>query len=248
MARSESGDGPEIWSALSAALDTFQSEHEEQFQRAPEDQALFDAFDQLDKGAVQLLTTGQIPEELRHGLEFFEPGSPLQEKVKELLSYNVAQHRIEFDIGRDVVWRLRGIHKRIWAALIAFQFLQRARPSLTAVKYLEHASTSYLAGYSSEVIIMCGAVLEAALATRFPDTELAAAGWKPVYKQTGVFSLGQRMHYEERHPVLGPDLRMQLQDVVNWRNDALHVQPDLAPDPAVTLLMTAQLLGALLPR
>ena len=94
---------------------------------------------------------------------------------------------------------------------------------------------------------MCGAVLEAALATRLPDKLLATAGWKPVYRHTGVFSFGQRIHYEERHPVLSAELRKQLRNIANWRNDAVHVQPDVGPDPALVLLMTAQLLGAILP-
>ena len=56
------------------------------------------------------------------------------------------------------------------------------------------------------------------------------------------------MQYEESHSFLSEDQRKQFWEVINWRNDAVHVQPDIAPEPAVAFIKTASLLSAILPR
>jgi len=55
------------------------------------------------------------------------------------------------------------------------------------------------------------------------------------------------MQFEEEHPVFTDVQRRVFWKVINARNDAVHVQPDLAPEPRMPRLMTAGLLPAILP-
>jgi hypothetical protein len=251
---SEDGDadspGLDIPGYLYASLDNYRSEHEETFAAAEglDQQRLYMAMETIQRHALTLITRGAIPSDISSDLEEFLPGTPLDDKVVKLLSYNFVQDRLAFDVAWNVVGNLEDVHVRVRIAVLAFSVLLRASPSATAVKYLERAATLYLAGYGTEVFIMCGAMLEAAMASRFPDEGLLKLGWKPAYRHTGVFSLGQRMQYEEDHPLLDRQERQQFWQIINWRNDAVHVQPDLGPDAAQALLLTSWLLGKILPR
>lgn len=152
--------------------------------------------DRIEKHALHLITTGQVSPNLVEDLGNFDPGSHTSEKAFELLSYNFVRHRIEFDVARDVSWRLKDLDKRVLVMVLAFLLLMHSDPSETAVKYLERRSKLYLTGFSTEAIILCGAVLEAAVATSIPDSILKASGMAPNYRRTGVYSLGQRMQHE----------------------------------------------------
>jgi hypothetical protein len=241
---------PEVWSLLDASLSTYQDEHEELLAAPtnPVEETLRRAMDELQSQALSLVTTGEIPDDLDTRLSEFQPGTQAEDKVLELLAYDFVHHRIEFDAAREAVQRLAGLSKRIPLLIVAFAMLLGSKPSPTAVKYFRRAATLFLAGYDSEVVVMCGALLEAAMAARFPDDVLRRSGLKPAYHRTGVFSLGQRMHYEEDHPVLAEKDRARFWQIVNWRNDAMHVQPDIGPKPAEPLLFTARLLGLILPK
>lgn len=239
-----------VWSHLSASLAVYREEHEDTFAppESEEEKSLHAAMDKLARHALGLITTGVIPKLAEDELADFMAGDAVAVKVRELLAYNYVQQALEFDVGEGVIDQLAHLPRRIQLAIVAFILLQQAQPSSTAIKYLERACYLFLAGYTTEVIVMCGAVLEAAAASRLPDDLLRDAGLKPAYKKTGVFSLGQRMSYEERHPLLDERHRELFWKVVNWRNDAVHVQPDMGPDPSEPLLTTALVLGVLLPR
>lgn len=242
--------GPEVWSLLTASLDNYRGEHEDQFlpPATEDEQRLHRALDVIEKHVFDLLTTGRIPGTLDAELAEFQPGADVDAKILELLAYNVTHHRAEFEVASDVCWRLTDLNKRVGLVAVAFYLLVRAEPSQTAVKYLRRATTLFLAGYTTEVFIMCGAVLEAAMASRFSDEILAQDGMKPAHRRTDVFSLGQRMQYEEDHPFLTHAQRQEFLEVVNWRNDAVHVQPDIAPSASAAIIKTASLLAVILPR
>jgi len=241
---------PEVWAHLTASLDTYRREHKALFLKPQTDEEtrLHRALDEIEKHALGLVTTGQIPHDLHGALEEFRPGTLLPDKIADLLSYNGSQHAIEFEVASAVCWKLEDLSKRIQLVIFAFLLLLRSDPSPTAIKYLRQATTLYLAGYTTEVFIMCGAVLEAAMEARFPDELLRHHGSKPAYRHTGVFSLGQRMAFEEHSPIFRDDERRQLRQLITWRNDAIHIQPDLAPRPAAAILNTAIVLGAIVPR
>lgn len=242
--------GPEIWSLLAGVLDSARAEHEQGFlpPSSDEETSTHNALDAIEDWVYGLVTTGQIPDGLEEALSGYQPGSPLEHKVRHLLAYNITHDRIEFEVGYDVCWRLRGLAQRVRVVAIAFIFLVQSDPSDTAIKYLRQASALYLAGYTSEVFVMCGALIEAAIASRVSDQALADEGRRPAYRHSGVYSLGQRMQYEEAKPFLTDELRKQVWQVVNWRNDSVHVQPDIGPDPGLAIITTANLLRAILPR
>jgi hypothetical protein len=247
--QNDSEAGPEVWPLLHIHLENYRDEHEELFATpsTSEDESLQRAQDQLRQSAYRILTSGEVPEDLAERLLDFEPASTVEDKVVELLGYDLVQHRIEFDVTEDVLLRLIGLDKRIQIAALGLVLLLRSDPSPTAVKYYERASFSYLAGHKAECVIMCGAVLESALATRFPDDRLVEAGMKPAIRRTRAFTLGQRMDFEGDHPIFDDKGRDAFWQVINARNDAVHVQPDLA-DPTKPLVYTAKLLSVMLPR
>ena len=103
-------------------------------------------------------------------------------KIAELLNYNISLERLEFAAAREVIATFDGIKKRLPVAAFSFYLLAQARPSTTALKYLESAVRLFLAGYKGETIIMCAAALEAALRARFPNELLRKAGMRPNYR------------------------------------------------------------------
>ena len=240
----------DLGSYLWACVSTRREENEEDYLPPEGDTAvdLHRAFDGIEKYAENLVTRGTIPTELDDALAHFMPGDALPTKLAKLLNYNIVQERLQFDVAESVVPRLDDLPKRLTVTIMAFILLQRSRLVETATKYLERASTLFLAGYNIEVSIMCGAVLESAMSARFPDELLKSHHLRPVYARSGVFSLGQRMQFEEKtERVLRDDQRKTLWELVRARNDAIHVQPELASDPSRALLLTAWLLPAILP-
>jgi hypothetical protein len=162
------------WIHLLSSLDTYEEDHEDYYAppQTPEEQLLDSALKQMAEHALDALRTGRIPNQLDQKLATYKPWEALDERVMDLLGYDYLQRRLEFDVAREVIAALEGVDKRLRVLFIGFVFLQRARASETAFKYLRQASHMYLAGYRAEVFLMCGAVLEAAMADRFPDEEL----------------------------------------------------------------------------
>lgn len=239
---------PDVSLWLLSYLDVRRGEYEEQYADATNDEELHfhRALAEFERKAEDLVTTGILPQGLAESLLEFMPGDPIEAKVRELLTYRIVHHRLEFDIAADVCSRLSGVDKRVQIVVIFTMLLLGYRPSPTAVKYFQRATRLYLAGYEAEAVIMCGAVLEAALAHRFPDELLQREGMRPAFRRTGDFSAGQRLHYEEMHRVLTPEQRKAAGQLMNWRNDAIHVQPDVGPDAKSALVNLVLVLPVLL--
>jgi hypothetical protein len=240
----------DLESYLWACISVKQSEHERGYAEpeTSDEKTLHAAMDALETYSLGLIATGGVREELAEPLSAFMPGSSMADKITSLLRYNLVRDRLHFAVAYDVVGRLRKLDERIANATLGYMVLQRASPSVTAAKYYERAARLYLAGYDGEVVIMCGAVLEAAMAERIPDTALRQAGVQPKHLRTGVYAIGQRMRLEQQRNLLSPEMRKLFWEVVNWRNDAVHVQPDIGPEPQKALVFTAAVLGAILPR
>lgn len=241
---------PELSSWLLACLAEKRDEYEQQFAEASSEEArqLDAALDALAERADQFVTTGVIPDTLVESLQPFMPGSTISEKLKNLVAYEVVHHRLEFDVATDVCERLDGADRRVLlVTLLSTHLLLGYAPTSTVIKYFNRAARLYLAGYEPETVILCGAVLEAALAERFPNEVLSDAGIKPAFKRADEFSVGQRMAYEEKHPVLDEKLRQRMRDLNSWRIDAIHVQIDIASKGADALGNLALLLPVILP-
>ena len=242
---------PDIANSLAACLSVFRSEHEETFAdpETPDERSLQSAMDKIESSAFQALTTLEIPPDLGEQLTTFMPGSLVDDKLTTLLSYNFVQDRIAFDIADDVIEGLEDVGQRVRVSVVAFMLLQRSAPSPTALKYLERALRLYLAGYTTETFVMCGAVIEAALATRFPNSLLQTTGVQPDHSRTGDYSISQRMRYAKEQHAFGRKTVDQIWELLNWRNDAVHVQPDIVPgNPAEAVLTVGILLGRILPK
>lgn len=213
---------------------------------ASDEMQLRDAMNEINDHSLDLVTTGRFPQDLEDRLSSYQPGASLENKLLDLLGHDRVRERIEFDVAFEVVGRLDKVEHRVLVATVAFALLLRADPSETAVKYFRTAARLYLAGYEAEVSIMCGAVLEAAIAVRIPDETLNGARIRP--RNRGSYSIGQRMEYETQHSFLSDEQRKEFWRIVNWRNDAVHVQLDMGPTAGLPLLLTANLLGRILPR
>lgn len=240
---------PDVSSWLLSFLSQRRGEYEAQyaFDDSEEERVLSGALKALERRASALITSGVIPSDVAENLHMFMPGDPVEAKVRRLLSHQIVNHRLEFDLAEDACARLSGVDERVQLATLLTMLLLGYKPSATVLKYFERATTLYLAGYETEAIIMCGAVLEAALRARFSDDLLTADGMRPSFKRTRDFSVGQRLEYEQRHPVLDESHRKRIRDVMSWRNDAVHVQPDLGPNAAQALAHLVLLLPKLLP-
>lgn len=245
---SESPDAPEIYSWLSSFLDRQRADYEEQF-AAPgsdDEHALHRSIDDLSRWAKATVTSAVVPHGLDELLNDFMPGDSIEMKVRVLMGLPVVRHRLEFDVADEVCGHLHDVHQRIEQVVLMTQYRVGYKLSMTARKYFERATRLFLAGYSAETVIMCGAVLEAALRARVPDEQLVEANIKPVFKN-GDFSLAQRLRYVKNRHILTEDQGSQADDLVNWRNDAVHVQPDIGPRPVQALSRLAMLLPVLLP-
>lgn len=241
---------PPLWARLDTYVEGLQDEYEEQFVDPDDDrgQRLVRAMDDIEHQALKLLTTGAVPSEIAAKLEDFNPGESASEKVLELLKYDFVRDRIQFAVARDGARRLADIDQRILIMLLGFLLLLRSDPSQTAIKYFERAARLYLAGFESEVTILCGAVVEAALSARVPNDVLHAAGLKPQFKKEDDFSIKQRETFALAEELITDHDCQKMRELRDWRNYALHIQPDIGPKPEQPLLRAAQLLGVLLPR
>src|SRR5437868_1485610 len=154
---------PDVGSWLHLFLEHRRAEYEEQYGTAPlDDAALEQALESLKSHALRVVSTGTVPTALRNSIGAFMPGDAAETKLRELLSYRIVHHRLEFDVAGDVCERLSGLSERILLVTVLQVLLLGHAASDTAVKYFERATTLYLAGYDTEAIIMCGAVLDAA--------------------------------------------------------------------------------------
>lgn len=238
---------PQVGSHLDSCLYAYREQYEEQFAESEDAESarITSAIDRLERYALELVTTGLMRDEIREVLQDFQPEDTVPASLHELLSYRTVHDRIEFDVAERVVNRLVGADNRIAFAILAITLLTGHNPSPTALKYFKRTMDLYLAGYTTEVIIMAGAVLEAAIAHRIPDELLAAAGNTATFRNTGIFPTNERLKYaRDRHILTGKQFRYCKQ-VMTWRNDAVHVQPDIGPNPEQPLLLLAFLLPAI---
>lgn len=94
---------------------------------------------------------------------------------------------------------------------------------------------------------MCGVVLEASLRARFPDDALDAAGMRPRFRHAKAYSLGQRLQFEWGHPIFTTEHRLEARQLLNGRNDIVHVQPDTGPKAIAVIAGLAILLTVMFP-
>ena len=239
----------ELWSDLYSYVEYLQQQRHSAYAdpETAEEERLRQALGHVAEQALKLL---YHPTELERVLQrdlIAQPWEDIRPAVNRLLSYNIVHDALEASAAMEVVGRLEGLSNRIRVAVLAFTFLQASQPSDTALKYFRQVVRSYLAGFYAEATIMCGATLEAAIRSRVTDDLLKEKGIRPRHPKAALYSIGQRMKVEEELDILDPEDREQFWWIVNQRNDAVHVQPDLSPEPDAILFQTAWLLGRINP-
>jgi hypothetical protein len=236
------------WIHLLFELDKRLDEHENHYRDATDsdEEQLYRALAIASEYAYEMIQDGAIPMNLTSALEWYLPDETIERKLRTLMQYNYLHRRAEFELGKQVIGRLQDAEKRIQILALIFSVLRARSTSITAVNYLRQASQLYLAGYTAEVFIMCGATLEAALAEVIPDDLVQKTiGEKPKFRASGVYSVGQRMKAEKQlaSPIFADFERDQFWQVVNSRNDTVHVQLGLADEPEQMLLLVAYTLA-----
>lgn len=184
-------DPPDVSSYLLSFLSVRRQEYEDQY--APAEADVERVLAAMKRHALDLVATGVMPPALADALREFRPGDAAHHTARGLLFGKFTRHRLEFDVAEDVCERLDKLDQRVALVTLLTDLLEGYRPSLTAVKYFRRATTLYLAGYDAEAVIMAGAVLDAALAVRFPDEQLRAAGVGAKVART--YSAGQRAQF-----------------------------------------------------
>lgn len=245
-----SANSPDLGLELLGYLDVLKGEYEDQFADAtdPEAAALSDALDCISDHAFRLVTSVGLPPSLHDELAGFRADLPTLQKVSDLLGYVYVHDQVGFEVAYDVCGRLDGLPKRVLHTTLLSMILMRNECSPTVAKYFRRATQLYLAGYDAEAVIMCGAVLEAAMRDRIPDELLSEAGIKPDFERTGEFSFRQRREYErQKLRFLTSEQRQTVRRIVSSRNDAVHMQPDATPGPLDTLAHLTYVLPAILP-
>ncbi len=238
----------DILDYLWSALDTFDTDLSAEYgPPAKGDEALDAELTAFSERISQVLYSPPALRKLLNDIPASAPWDKAQHRLFNLIEYRYVHEHAESAVARAVVSRLDGVRERVRHAFLALLLLIESAPTDTALKYLKQVLDLYLAGYTVEVTVMCGAVLEASMRDRIPDLELKERRIRPAFKRTNDFSLAQRMKVEQELNILDDRFRSMFWEVVNARNDAVHVQPDIGPDPATTLLRTAGLLGEIHP-
>ena len=109
--------------------------------------------------------------------------------------------------------------------------------------YLQRVAHCFILGLRTETVIMCGAVLDAALHEHIPDELLRTAG-KPNLE---YFTLKHRIDYLAGSRQLTQPLIKKAKQVARERNDAVHNAPGTTVDPLRCLGDLADVLEALFP-
>lgn len=109
--------------------------------------------------------------------------------------------------------------------------------------YLHRVAHCYTLGLRTETVIMCGAVLDAALQEHISEPTLRAAG-KP---NQDHFTLKHRIDYLSDTGQLTAQLVKKARQVSRERNDAVHNAPGTTVDPLRCLGDLADVLEAIFP-
>jgi hypothetical protein len=92
--------------------------------------------------------------------------------------------------------------------------------------YLARVGACYLRGLETETVVMCGAVVDAALQEHLDDDEVRAAGIR-----CGKYvSLGNRIEFMDKNGHWDKDTVEIAFTLAEERNNAIHTNPELARD------------------
>jgi hypothetical protein len=175
----------DIMSYLWGAVDMYETDLSTFYEPAAndEDRETERRIDQFAGNVLQALYDPKTLRTLLTEIQESQPWNHRTDHLLELLRYEHVHRQAASAVARDVLSRFHGVQGRITHALYALVMLHQTDPSETALKYVKQVLVLYLAGFSAEVYVMCGAVLESALRVRIPDKHLRERGVRPALKR-----------------------------------------------------------------
>lgn len=180
------------------------------------------------------------------------PGEHLGGKRSHLLNLSEPFiDRLDIELASEftrTLSRIAGLTeygRKTWLALMAAAHEQPL--SDLAAAYLTRAARLLLFGFDVECVVMCRAVLEAALSERLDPAELNRAGIRPSINKPGghhEFSLADLISGALKLKLFNPEDHKRARKIKQDGNDVLHVNPGLAGESAAHVYQLSQLLKA----
>ena len=183
------------------------------------------------------------------------PGENLGGKRSHLLNLSEPFiDRLDIELAREytsTLGRVAGLTpygRKVWLVLMEAALEQPL--SDLAAAYLAHVARLLLFGFDVECVVMCRAVLEAALAERLDPAELDRAGVRRSIKKPDgddEFSLADLIHGAVKTKVFSPEDHKIAKKIKRDGNDVLHVNPGLAGEAPAYVYQLSRLLRKLYP-
>ncbi len=116
-----------------------------------------------------------------------------------------------------------------------------AAPNAPTRGYLTRVADCYIRGQSVETAIMCGAALEAALDEYVSGDSVRK--YLPRLRQARHIYTGHRVEYLEATVAVPKEVTEKAREILDSRNNAVHVRMDLVGKPARLVQLLAEVLG-----
>lgn len=163
-----------------------------------------------------------------------------EERDIDLTSIPFVRQRFEIEIFRELDQPLIDQADRALDLLELAVTVENHR----ARGYLERVAECYIRGLTTETVVMCGAVLEAALGEFVEDDDVRCyAGLEP---RARVYT-GHRLGYIDEQELLSQTVIEKAEKVNDDRNKAVHVAAEIVADPRQNIRLLADVLRALEP-
>jgi hypothetical protein len=163
--------------------------------------------------------------------------------AKFLAGHTVVKDCININLGFEATDSL--LHNAEIRAPILLQLLEERRLSNRARAFLDRATRLFLWGFDPETIIMCHAVLDAALESVLTDEQLWAKGFP---KKGKWYSSDDRIKGAVAVGLLKPEDGLRAQWLRNLRNSSIHSVPNSDGEAEKALKTLAHLLEVLFPK
>jgi hypothetical protein len=146
---------------------------------------------------------------------------------------------IQLELADDLDDELENMAERTLQLLAYVTRVQSHR----ARAYLQRVADCYIRGLRTETVVMCGAVLDAALQEHLPKEVIQAEG----KQDTREPSLGDRIHHLRRTRQVSRDVVDKAWRLAHARNAAVHTAPEIPTDLLTYVGLLADVLEAVFP-
>jgi hypothetical protein len=152
---------------------------------------------------------------------------------------NLIEQVVEIELAKDFEDELLRMTRR---AIQLLDLLVTTKNPV-AKSYLQRVADCYIRGLQVETVVMCGAVLEAALEDSTEDEEIRAElGWNKEH-----ISPAKRIEYLKTRKILSSQQAKRAWGISEARNAAVHLRLESVPDSFETVSDLAVVLRSLEP-